>query len=134
MSTNSDNFDEDFAFTRAHVGESLNLACAVDGSLVSMKALELAFSLMRQKERGDTLTLVHVPDRTSRAPASASPAHIRSECELKCADARIDAKFVLAEPEKGGSVITAIADAAERVRSISHWFPYDRVGVVNAVP
>jgi|AntAceMinimDraft_1070359.scaffolds.fasta_scaffold09793_5 hypothetical protein len=51
-------FEEAYAFTRQHVGRKLELAVAVDGSRVGMKALELALSFM-QAERNDTLDLIH---------------------------------------------------------------------------
>jgi hypothetical protein len=51
-------FEESYAFTRSLVGQKLEVAVAVDGSKVSMKALELAISFV-QKKRYDTLALIH---------------------------------------------------------------------------
>lgn len=51
-------FEEAYVFTRVLVGNKLELAVAVDGSKVSMKALELAISFMKP-ERHDTLDLIH---------------------------------------------------------------------------
>ena len=36
--------------------------------------------------------------------------------------------------ERGGAGGDGGAESAAEARSISHWSPYDRVGVVNAVP
>ena len=51
-------FEDAYAFTRTHVGTTLNIAVAVDGSKVGMMALKEAISFMHP-ERNDTLALIH---------------------------------------------------------------------------
>ena len=45
-------------FTRILTGNKLEVAVAVDGSKVAIKALELGISFL-QKERNDRLDLIH---------------------------------------------------------------------------
>jgi len=106
-------FEEAYAFTRQHVGRKLELAVAVDGSRVGMKALELALSFM-QAERNDTLDLIHVIDQ--EASILQAPEHIQKQCELIASKAGAKLKFH-AQPKMEEGVIATIARTAERTRA-----------------
>mmetsp|Transcript_31122 Transcript_31122/g.77446 ORF Transcript_31122/g.77446 Transcript_31122/m.77446 type:complete len:299 (+) Transcript_31122:143-1039(+) len=103
-------FEESYAFVRSLTGPRLEVACAVDGSQVGMKALDLAISFM-QKARGDTLDLIHVVDPSHASPTF-TPALIKHECELKATHAGITVDFHIKEKLPEGVEVT-ISQAAE---------------------
>ena len=72
-------FEESFEYCRKRVGPKLALACAVDGSRVSKKALDLSVRLLSKRE-GGTLDLLHVEE--PKAKVLLSGEHIRKECDL----------------------------------------------------
>lgn len=104
-------FEESFEFCRKRVGPKLALACAVDGSRVSKKALDLSVRLL-SKRKGGTLDLLHVVEPKAKVLLSAD--HIRKECDLVTSSAKVPAEFHSIPKSEDESVTETLAKEAER--------------------
>lgn len=104
-------FEESFEYCRKRVGPKLALACAVDGSRVSKKALDLSVRLLSKRE-GGTLDLLHVEE--PKAKVLLSGEHIRKECDLVTSSAEVPAEFHTIPKSEDASVTETLAKEAER--------------------
>ena len=104
-------FEESFEYCRKRVGPKLAFACAVDGSRVSKKALDLSVRLLSKRE-GGTLDLLHVEE--PKAEVLLSGEHIRKECDLVTSSAEVPAEFHTIPKSEDASVTETLAKEAER--------------------
>jgi nucleotide-binding universal stress UspA family protein len=107
-------FADAYAYCNSRTGDVLRLACAVDGSRVSHKALDLSLHLTNVS-RGDTLDLLHVVEAS--APSHLRPEHVMNECDLQTSTAGVQADFHRLSKSHGETVTAVLAKGAAAYRA-----------------
>ncbi|GLI69710.1 hypothetical protein VaNZ11_014217 [Volvox africanus] len=99
---------------KRRLGPSLSIACAVDGSQMSDRAMAVGLSLFNNR-RGDKFTVIHISDSAKNYLSKhLHPSHLKNYYVDMAHGARVTAEWLCREKEEGCSTCECLTRLADK--------------------
>ncbi|EFJ42884.1 hypothetical protein VOLCADRAFT_107074 [Volvox carteri f. nagariensis] len=99
---------------KKRLGSALSIACAVDGSQMSDRAMAVGLSLFNNR-RGDKFTVIHISDATKTYLSKhLLPPHLKNYYIDMAHGARVTAEWLCREKEEGRSTCECLTRLADK--------------------